>query len=43
MEYLPIFIITLVIWGISTAILLYACCYVSGECSREEEKRDAKR
>lgn len=38
MKALTIIIIAIVL--LASALLLYACCKVSGDCSREEEKRD---
>jgi hypothetical protein len=34
-------IITMIIIITMITVTLYACCKVSGDCSREEERRDA--
>ena len=39
MEYLPLIIAVLFLISLSALFLVYACCRVAGQCSREEERR----
>jgi hypothetical protein len=35
-------VISIVILAVALTVFVLACCKVSGDCSREEEKRDGK-